>query len=159
MLSYLSENNHVVLADDFFQLGQTEEKEFYSLETEKSDFTFSQSDNNYLYASILIQIDAREDTYERTVLSVFDFTGLIGGVFEILEIFGGMLVGFFANKLFMLLMLSNLYQIQIIHEHDSEFNDSNHNRKRNIKSTVRNNMNEETKYKTGKIKMIRVLIY
>ena len=96
----MSENNHVVLADDFLQLGQTEEKEFYSVETDRSDFNLN-SFSSDSYANIVIRMEAREDTYERTVLSIFDFTGLVGGVFEILEITGGLVVGFFANKLFM----------------------------------------------------------
>ena len=59
-------------------------------------------------------MEAREDTYERTVFSIFDFTGLVGGVFEIFEITGSIIVGFFAQKLFMFSILSNLYQVQKI---------------------------------------------
>ena len=63
---------------------------------------------------VTIRMEAREDTYERTVFSVFDFTGLVGGVFEIFEILGGVIVGFFAHKLFMFSVLSNLYQVHKI---------------------------------------------
>ena len=62
---------------------------------------------------------AREDTYERTVFSFFDLTGLVGGVFEILELAGGLFVSIFAHSLFMFSMLNDLYQVQKI--------DSNHN--------------------------------
>ena len=92
-------NNHVILADDFFQVGQTERKQFYSVANSKLDFTNDPTGD--IYANIILRMEAREDTYERTVFSVFDFTGLIGGVFEILEVTGSILVGFFANKLFM----------------------------------------------------------
>ena len=151
----MSENNHVVLADDFLQLGQTEEKEFYSVETDRSDFNLN-SFSSDSYANIVIRMEAREDTYERTVLSIFDFTGLVGGVFEILEITGGLVVGFFANKLFMFWMLNNLYQVQMKYDEDKEinkYNKGNQNLKRYgmIKRKVRENVKirEESKYPNG----------
>ena len=106
----LLRKNFVKLNDEFFQMGQTEHKEFYSTEKTKDDFDFD-PDNN-LYAKISIRMEAREDTYERTVFSVFDYTGLIGGVFEIFEVLGGFVVGYFTKNWFMFCIISSLYQIQ-----------------------------------------------
>ena len=106
----LVRKNYVTLNDEFFQMGQTEHKEFYSTEKTKDDFDFD-PDNN-LYAKISIRMEAREDTYERTVFSVFDYTGLIGGVFEIFEVLGGFVVGYFTKNWFMFCIISSLYQIQ-----------------------------------------------
>ena len=106
----LLRENFVKLNDKFFQMGQTEHKEFYSTEKTKDDFDFD-PDNN-LYAKISIRMEAREDTYERTVFSVFDYTGLIGGVFEIFEVLGGFVVGYFTKNWFMFCIISSLYQIQ-----------------------------------------------
>ena len=106
----LLRKNFVKLNDEFFQMGQTEHKEFYSTEKTKDDFDFD-PDNN-LYAKISIRMEAREDTYERTVFSVFDYTGLIGGVFEIFEVLGGFIIGYFIKKWLVFDILCNLYQVQ-----------------------------------------------
>ena len=136
----LVRNNHVVLSDSFIQFGQTK-KQFYSIENDRLDFTardFSFS----LYASIVIRMEAREDTYERTVFSFFDFTGLVGGVFEILEVIGSIVVSFFANRLFMFWMLSNLYQVQMKFPQttNAEKGDLNLKRYGMIKRKVRDNI-------------------
>ena len=102
--------NYVNLNDGFFQIGQTEKKEFYNVENSKTDVEIDH--RNYKYARISIKMESREDTYERTVFSVFDYTGLIGGVFEIFEILGGFVVGYFTKNLFMFYILSNLYRVQ-----------------------------------------------
>ena len=104
--------NYVSLNDNFFQTGLTENKEFYSVSTSDNDFDIDPTGINY--ARVTIRMEAREDTYERTVFSVFDFTGLIGGVFEIFEIIGGIFVGYFSSTLFLFSMLTNLYQVQKI---------------------------------------------
>ena len=106
----LVRKNHVVLVDEFVQIGQTENKEFYNAENTKTDFDLDPT--NMIYARMSIRMEAREDTYERTKFSIFDYTGLIGGVFEIFEVFGGIIVGFFTKKWFMFWILSNLYQVQ-----------------------------------------------
>ena len=146
--------NQVVLSDNFFSIGQTEEKDFYSIEVEKSDFSF-RDPYDLNYANVVIKIEAREDTYERTALSIFDFTGLLGGVYEILEISGGILVGFFADRLFMFWIISNLYQVQTKYDDDNELDKNDQNLKRYgfIKRRVRDNKmkNEETKFHAGKI--------
>ena len=114
--SYLNvRNNHVKLADGFLQIGSTQDLQFYNVDTSENDFIFSNSNS---YVSVYLNMEAREDTYERTVFSFFDLTGLVGGVFEILELAGGLFVSFFAHKLFMFSMLNDLYQVEKI--------DSNH---------------------------------
>ena len=123
----LVRKNYVTLNDEFFQMGQTEHKEFYSAENTKTDFDLDP--NEYLYARMSIRMEAREDTYERTVFSVFDYTGLIGGVFEIFEVVGGIFVGYFTKNWFMFCILSSLYQVQNKvddQDHQSSAN-SNHN--------------------------------
>ena len=83
--------------------------EFYSVGKIDSDISVDSSQK--LYATMLVKMDAREDTYQRTVFSVFDYTGLIGGVFELLQVFGTFFVGYFAKNWFLFCVLSNLYQI------------------------------------------------
>ena len=106
----LIRKNFVTLNDEFFQMGQTENKDFYSAENTKTDFDLDPT--NIVYARMSIRMEAREDTYERTVFSIFDYTGLIGGVFEIFEVFGTLVVGYFTKKWFMFWVLSSLYQVK-----------------------------------------------
>ena len=130
----LVRKNYVTLNDEFFQMGQTEHKEFYSAENTKTDFDLDP--NEYLYARMSIRMEAREDTYERTVFSVFDYTGLIGGVFEIFEVVGGIFVGYFTKNWFMFCILSSLYQVQ------NKVDDQNH---QSSSYSDHNDLNEEQK--------------
>ena len=137
--------NYVTLNDEFFQMGQTEHKEFYSAESSRSDFDLDPTGT--IYAKIAIRMEAREDTYERTVFSVFDYTGLIGGVFEILEVLGGLVVGYFIKNWLMFDILSNLYQVQ--KENGSQNNtgsqnDGNSNSNGNGNGTERHDINEDS---------------
>jgi hypothetical protein len=83
--------------------------EFYSIGKDVSDFTF-EADSNLL--TISIAIDSIEESYERRVYNFFDFTGQLGGLFEILSIAGGIFVTFFAEKILMLSIISSLYQVK-----------------------------------------------
>ena len=137
--------NYVTLNDEFFQMGQTEHKEFYSAESSRSDFDLDPTGT--IYAKIAIRMEAREDTYERTVFSVFDYTGLIGGVFEILEVLGGLVVGYFIKNWLMFDILSNLYQVQ--KENGSQNNtgiqnNGNSNSNGNGNGTERHDINEDS---------------
>lgn len=56
--------------------------------------------------------DATSKSYERTVFSFLEVTGNIGGLFEVLNIGGGFLVGVFSSRIFMFSVLSKLYQVE-----------------------------------------------
>ena len=142
-------NNHVTLADSFFQIGITEKKQFYSVETIRPDF--STHNAGLVYANILLRMEAREDSYERTVFSIFDFTGLVGGVFEIFEVTGGIIVGLFAYKLYMFSMLSNLYQVQ--KTHGGQDINKVIPRTRKVKSVFKRTKHDPKKYEESKLSL------
>ena len=140
--------------DNFFQTGFLESKKFYSVST--SDYDFSNDPTGVTYARIVIRMEAREDTYERTVFSFFDFTGLIGGVFELFEITGSIIVGYFASKLFFFSMFADLYQVQKVDykaEQDLKKNMTK-GRKIDVKSE-RRKLHEESKVSNNQAKHIR----
>ena len=62
-------------------------------------------------------------SFERSVFGFLELTGNIGGVFEILSIIGGFLIGGFSGKMFLYSILSKLYQVQ--EPEDRNINDSN----------------------------------
>ena len=59
--------------------------------------------------------DPVSDNYERQVFALLDVFGNIGGVNEILEIAGGLIVGLFSGKIFLFSILSALYQVDSTH--------------------------------------------
>ena len=67
--------------------------------------------------TIRFQKDLNYQSYSRSVYNVFDAFGDIGGVLEICTIFGGFLVGAFADRVFHYSIISSLYQV------DSTFGD------------------------------------
>ena len=58
--------------------------------------------------------DPKSYNYERTVFSFLDCWGLIGGVNEILEIWGKLIVSLFSGKIFAFSILSALYQADLV---------------------------------------------
>lgn len=57
--------------------------------------------------------DQTDESYERSVFSFLALTGNIGGLFEVFERSGDLIVGFFAGKFFLFSILSNLYQVDV----------------------------------------------
>ena len=90
----LIKKSKVRLIDSFFQFGQSEEREFYSIGGTKSDFSLTDSSSNELLQFTFMQDPAQEE-YERRVFSIFDLTGKLGGVYGILLIAGGFLTSSF----------------------------------------------------------------
>ena len=105
---YVRENK-AVLHDDLIQYGQNKEHHFYSVERTKTDF---EDQTGTAKINVYLTMDNHVYNYERTVFSLLDLTGLIGGAFELCEILGGIFVGYFSQKLLNFSMLSRLYQIQ-----------------------------------------------
>jgi hypothetical protein len=98
------------LSDGIFGLGRDQKKgTFYSVE--RSEYDFSHEYENFLFIATIF-VDSTQNFYERKVYNVFDFTGQIGGLYEILAIFGSIFVAFFSEKILMLSLISDLYQVE-----------------------------------------------
>ena len=85
---------------------------FISIESVIDKFIKINSQKNVLLASFYK--DPKSYNYERTVFSFLDCWGLIGGVNEILEIWGKLIVSLFSGKIFAFSILSALYQVDLI---------------------------------------------
>ena len=55
--------------------------------------------------------DSKTTSYQRQVFGLLDLFGNIGGVNEVLEIAGSLIVGLFSGKIFIFSILSALYQV------------------------------------------------
>ena len=114
--------NFYTLYDSIFGFSGEQSGTFYSYES-SSTYTASPYDSYLLRADILL--DAQIDRYERTVQTVFEAIGTIGGIYEILKIVTGTLVG---------ILIKNIYQYNTANEfkvleestsEDKQFNQSN----------------------------------
>jgi hypothetical protein len=55
--------------------------------------------------------DQQVQSYERSVFGLLALTGNLGGLFEVLERTGALLVSFFSAKIFLFSLFSSLYQV------------------------------------------------
>jgi hypothetical protein len=96
--------------DELFGIGgDAKSGRFYSVQRDVSDLSYEVNGN---LLTVNFVIDSIEDFYERKVYNFFDLTGQLGGLFEILTLFGSIFVTFFAEKILMLSLISNLYQVE-----------------------------------------------
>ena len=81
------------------------------IKIERMDSRLSSEDKKGNLLTVRFVKDPQVDTYERTVYSILQLFGDIGGVNEVLEIAGSLIVGVFAHRLFMYSLISHLYQV------------------------------------------------
>ena len=53
-----------------------------------------------------------QNSYTRSVYSVLNFSGDLGGINELLTLVGSIIVGFFSSHIFIYSILSSLYQVE-----------------------------------------------
>ncbi len=66
----------------------------------------------FIILGVLFTKDAINTEYERSVFTILDAFGNIGGLLEIFSIIGGFMVGIFSEKLFFYRIFSRMYQVQ-----------------------------------------------
>ena len=83
------ENNYASLIDQYLQLGQSEELEFYEIVGYREQVLVE--DTDLQIASVYFRFDSNFDSYSRRVYSFGDLLGQTGGlysaVFFLLELF------------------------------------------------------------------------
>jgi len=83
---------------------------FYSIE--RSDFDFYAEPSFGGLLLITVVTDPNQDFYSRQVYSFFDLTGQVGGLYGIVDTICRIFVGMISSKLFVLSVLSHLYQVE-----------------------------------------------
>lgn len=105
---YMKENT-VEMSDSLLGIGQPTEQKFFSIENAVHDiFTFAEQD----IFEVNFLLDAQKDAYTRTVFSFLDLFGKLGGVFEIMCISMGLLVGLFSKNVLLFSMFKRLYHTE-----------------------------------------------
>lgn len=112
------ESNNNLFYNSFADKGS-----FYSIgRSDSSNNVYNASDGVILnYVFILSQ---EYDLYERSVFTLFDMLGLLGGVYEICIITGCFLVKTLTKRLFYSSLLSNLYEIKTSEYSEMEVKES-----------------------------------
>ena len=105
--------NSVERKDSIFQFQpSTLISKFISLEDSILDKRKIRNDGVVILISFVK--DQKTVSYQRTVLTFFDWCGLIGGINEILHLAGMLIVSSLSGKLFVFSLLSSLYQVSFI---------------------------------------------
>ena len=108
-------NNEYVLKDTLTQFTQ-EEGSFYSFSY--IDTTYHADIYRIIYgqvAFITFEIDNEFEIYERSVYSLWEYIGQIGGIYEIVEVFTAFIVTTYNGKMFMLNLVNDKIKILASH--------------------------------------------
>ena len=118
---YVREN----IVDDsnsIFQIQQSSNKTNF-ISVEHFDIFFRKEINNTVFRSAITK-DSKSVSYQRSVLTFLDCCGFIGGVNEILHLFGMLIVSSISGKSFIYSILSKLYKVSNYEDQHKNF-DSN----------------------------------
>lgn len=149
---YIKEN-YVELSDNILGIGQSEEQKFLSVDNQIQDLHPSAVAAREVYFEILLTLDPQKDYYTRTVFSFLDLFGQLGGVFELMCIWMGLIVWFFAKNVMFFSIFKRLYHIEREEDNNhqesaDEHKDENNNGATTAKThnnLLTNSRNEEQK--------------
>lgn len=107
--------NEYVINDNLLYLQSETKGSFYNVWSKdlrpENNLNYVIKDNNNVFG-IYILLAPEFYVYERNSFTFFDMFGLLGGIHQLLLLFGGYLVSLFSEKMFNLSILSKLYQIK-----------------------------------------------
>ena len=122
--------NEVELNDNLLQLGDTKTSEFLNVEKKNLDILTELSDGQIFEVSI--RLDENKDFYKRTVFSLIDLLGILGGVYQVLFTLSSFFIRFISTDMLFYSILRRLYFTN--KNNISQFNYANTNlEKRNRK--------------------------
>lgn len=101
--------NKLELTDNFLQLGGPVEKKFYSVSDVKESWAYY-GGPEYVY--VKLQLDPETQLYKRTVYSILDLIGQLGGVFGILSSVFTLIVGIYSENMLFHSIVKKCYQVE-----------------------------------------------
>ena len=110
-LVYIRENKAETIDDYFNYSPNGDESGFVSIERIDQDIHESSSIVNIRFIK-----DPTSDTYERSVFSLLDALGNIGGVNEVLQVSCGIFISIFSGRFFLYSIISSLYQVDFMNK-------------------------------------------
>ena len=100
-----------ILNDDWFLGGSSKEVTFYTNEYSSGYVTSISQFENYLLV-VSFRLNGKMNIYERTAFNFLELFGMLGGIYELIEITSKMLLASLGQKVLYNSLLSNLYHIK-----------------------------------------------
>ena len=124
-VKFYFQNNYVEAQDDYLSIISQPTKHSYISLAAVYDSLLT-SDEEIIKFSFYKS--NHETTIERSVFTLLDLLGNLGGIFEVLSVSGSIIVAIFSNKMFYFSIFSSLYQVdmmkcQIDHQTNSKHKD------------------------------------
>lgn len=105
--------NKIELTDNFMQFGGPEAKKFYSVSDVKESWAYY-GGPEYVY--VKLQLDPETQLYKRTVYSLLDLVGQLGGVFGILSSVCTLVIGIYSERMLFHSIVKKCYQVELENE-------------------------------------------
>ena len=128
--------NNVNLEDDYLQLKSPSNKQFFSVDRINNDLG---SYDTSSVAEVNIFLDPNRDSYQRTVFTILDLFGKVGGIFGLLTAACGFVVGVISKQIMLSSVFRRLYFTNHINFKNLKV------KKIDSKRKVMNSIKEETK--------------
>ena len=106
--------NSINFIDDFVQLGQSIDQDFYQVSSMRESVLIEDTDLQII--SVYIRLDSNYDEFSRRVYSFGDLLGQTGGLYSALFIAGSVMVAIFTERLFVSSILKKVYQIDEVRD-------------------------------------------
>ena len=103
------QKNSINFVDDFVQLGQSNNQDFYQVSGMRESVLIEDTDLQFL--SIYFRFDSNYADFSRRVYSFGDLLGQTGGLYSAIFMVGAVIVGIFSERLFVSSILRKIYQI------------------------------------------------
>ena len=107
---YLNEHR-VTLSDDrypSFGFGKSRELNYLNFD---SNYVTEEQNHPGIYFEVTFNLSRKVFVQNRLVYNILDMLGDIGGLFEILQIFLSVFIGFFARNFFQMSQISTFFQV------------------------------------------------
>lgn len=111
LIIFRIKENVVQTNDNLFMNMYAEESKFYSIGSrDKEAHNFAAKGDDYI--TIYFHLSQEYDLYQRSVFTFFDMFGQFGGMYQILVLFGSILVSKASTMQFKNSILSRLYHVE-----------------------------------------------
>mmetsp|Transcript_6199 Transcript_6199/g.5324 ORF Transcript_6199/g.5324 Transcript_6199/m.5324 type:complete len:222 (+) Transcript_6199:475-1140(+) len=90
------------------------------------------TETNNIFKALFLK-DNFSKSYDRSVITLLDVFGNVGGIMSIISLVGAIIVGFFSDKIFIYSILSKLYQVD---------DDTNHKKNTSISKVIQEGGNK-----------------
>ena len=119
---YIQENE-VETSDNFFSLDSSKKDIFYATSKTRIDLR-SSNDRDKILLKASLRLDQEVKTHKRTVFTIFDLLGQIGGIFGLMQSFWLLFVGIYSQRMLTYSVLKKWYTMPVNYQNDENTEDT-----------------------------------